>query len=468
MQCASKQQATEEGIDAFVARGLAEGIKAYLQPLLERLDAQLDKRLVDTLLQLVMVIVTFRNRINGLLLSELGGYLAGAKHAPAGTKRISNLLRSRRWQHKLISRFLLDKADERLQELETQGESGLLLWDDSELEKPESEKLEGLGLVCSGKAKRLTKYRMGCYNPAGRAVIVPGIHWSGCVLTRMQGVASLVMMRWWTNRGKFASRMRNQHRAMLRILHRGWARRVIHVFDRGFAGLPWLQELLRRNSRFILRWPKGYNLCDLCSGEVATAGRLMRRYRSQEFREVYDPRKHAYRKLGITYVEVRHPALPEVALFLVVARFRGRGQPCYLLTSEPLSCLEDAWFIMFAYARRWQVELVWRFAKSELAFESPRLWTNEARLKLLLIATLAFMYLIALLHPRHEQLKEWLLRSYCSRTGRRCQRAKVPLYRLRLALSQLWLAFPPRVTWRDPPVIQPLQATAKLIVQNSG
>lgn len=150
----------------------------------------------------------------------IGGYLAGAKHAPAGTKRISNLLRSPRWRHEL-SRFLLSRADERLQELEAQEEVALVLWDDSELEKPESEKLEGLGIVCSGKAKRLKKYRKGCYNPPGKTVIVPGIHWSGCVLTGMQGVASLVMMRWWTNRGKCASRMRNQHRAMLRILQRG-------------------------------------------------------------------------------------------------------------------------------------------------------------------------------------------------------------------------------------------------------
>ena len=69
MQCTSKQPSTE-GIDALVAGGLAQGIKAQLQPLLERLDAQLDRRLVDTFLQLVMVILTFRNRINGLLLSE--------------------------------------------------------------------------------------------------------------------------------------------------------------------------------------------------------------------------------------------------------------------------------------------------------------------------------------------------------------------------------------------------------------
>jgi hypothetical protein len=46
----------------------------------------------------------------GFLLSELGGYLLGLDQAPAGTKRISNLLRSRHWEHKVIDRHLWQLA----------------------------------------------------------------------------------------------------------------------------------------------------------------------------------------------------------------------------------------------------------------------------------------------------------------------------------------------------------------------
>jgi hypothetical protein len=71
----------------------------------------------------------------------------------------------------------------------------------------------------------------------------------------------------------------------------------------------------------------------------------------------------------------------------VVAR-RGQGQePWYLLTSEPLRTVEDAWQIVYAYARRWQIEMSWRYGKSELAMESPRLWDWERRQMLLLLAT---------------------------------------------------------------------------------
>ena len=75
------------------------------------------------------------------------------------------------------------------------------------------------------------------------------------------------------------------------------------------------------------------------------------------------------------------------------------ASPGYLLTSEPIRRAEDAWRVVFAYARRWQVEMAWRYSRSELAMESPRLWFWENRLKLLLMATLAYAFLLSLLEP---------------------------------------------------------------------
>lgn len=74
----------------------------FLYGLLAGLDSCLDRRLVETFLALVLVIVMHRNRPQGLLLSELGGYVKPAWQAPAGTKRISNLLRSRRWSAEMM------------------------------------------------------------------------------------------------------------------------------------------------------------------------------------------------------------------------------------------------------------------------------------------------------------------------------------------------------------------------------
>lgn len=123
---------------------------------------------------------------------------------------------------------------------------------------------------------------------------------------------------------------------------------------------------------------------------------------------------------------------------------RGQGQePWYLLTSEPIHTAEEAWQVVYAYARRWQIERSWRYGKSERAMESPRLWDWERRQKLLLLATLAYAFLLSLLAPDHAPLRHWLLRYWCHRTGKRSRAAATPRYRVRSALSRLWLAYLP-------------------------
>jgi hypothetical protein len=96
-------------------------------------------------------------------LSELGGFLLSPDQAPAGTKRISNLLRCMKWTFEIIARFLWQKADTKRQALLEQEESPYVVWDDSVNEKPESQKAEGLGPARSSKAKRLSRIKPGYY-----------------------------------------------------------------------------------------------------------------------------------------------------------------------------------------------------------------------------------------------------------------------------------------------------------------
>ena len=91
----------------------------------------------------------FRDRVMGLLLSELGGYICGFDHAPAGTKRISNLLRCKKWKSNLIDRFFFERTVLRIEELKQKGKRALMLWDDSRVEKAESWVCEGLCSVWS-------------------------------------------------------------------------------------------------------------------------------------------------------------------------------------------------------------------------------------------------------------------------------------------------------------------------------
>ena len=58
-------------------------LAAFLAPLLAQLDTRVDARLVRTFQRTIDVLIAFRHRNYGLLLSELGGYLLPPEHAPA-------------------------------------------------------------------------------------------------------------------------------------------------------------------------------------------------------------------------------------------------------------------------------------------------------------------------------------------------------------------------------------------------
>ncbi|MDJ1506245.1 hypothetical protein [Xanthocytophaga agilis] len=59
---------------------------------------------------MLQCLIRFRHHRQGLLLIQLGKYLLFSLQEPAGTKRISNLLRNRDWDHQLLEDCLLEKA----------------------------------------------------------------------------------------------------------------------------------------------------------------------------------------------------------------------------------------------------------------------------------------------------------------------------------------------------------------------
>ena len=87
---------------------------------------------------------------------------------------------------------------------------------------------------------------------------------------------------------------------------------MVHVFDRGFAGLPWLSELGGQQLRFILRWPTRYHLAD-DRGE-RPAWHITRGKRSRDHRQIWDASRRQYRKTGIVAVPVRHPQMEDGGL----------------------------------------------------------------------------------------------------------------------------------------------------------
>ena len=406
----------------------------YLESLQKDLDAQIDKRLVRTFFNLFVTIAMFRNRVMGLLLSELGGYITGFEHAPAGTKRISNLLRSNKWKADLIDNFFFERTIQRVEGLKAKGRRALMLWDDSRVEKHESWKSEGLCSVWSSKASRLTRIRPGFFTPPPGRICVPGFQWTGVFLSHLGGVPSLCQMTWWTTRGKFKEDPDNIIWRLLQKIDYHLGRSVTHVLDRGYANEKMLRYLFRFKQDFIIRWKKNHLLNHSQKG-IKKTHLLARSFKGKSERIVRDTVRKNHKRISIAWTKVNHLEYPDNQLYLIIIRDKKNyNGPMYLITSLPVESATQAWEVLFSYIHRWEAEQGFRFLKSEMGLESPRLWFWDNRMKLMAIVTLVYDFLLSLLR-NWKSLIQVFFKRWCHRTGKRYRLASIPLYRLRMAIS---------------------------------
>ncbi len=412
---------------------LLHQVERYTDPVLEALDAQIDKRLVDTFFNLFVTILMFRNRAMGLLLTELGGYICGFDRAPAGTKRISNLLRSKKWSASLIDDYFFQRTVDRIAQLREQGKRALMLWDDSRVEKHESWMAEGLCSVFSSKGQRLTRIRRGFFTPPKGRICVPGFQWTGVFLSHLGGVPSVCQMSWWTTRGKFKEDPDNIIYRLLRKIHQHIGS-VVHVLDRGYANEKMLRYLFHFKQDFIIRWKKNHLLNHHDKGCKKTH-LLARSFRGRKSKIVRDKARDKNKHVTIDWAVVNHPEYPDNQLYLIIVRDKQNyNGPMYIITSLHIENATQAWEVLFSYMHRWEAEQGFRFLKSEMGLECPRLWFWDNRMKLMAIVALVYDFILRTL----RNWKSWIqlfFRNWCHRTGKRYREASIPLYRLRMAIS---------------------------------
>src|SRR5213080_3629349 len=402
----SQEQPTAEEESQFWAQQLAR----YLAPYHERLDAYLDRRVVGNLMATVAAIVQTRTE---LTTSALGSAICGPAHAEAGTQRLQRALHHEGWEAEVIEEVLWQEAEKSRQLMQQQGETPLCIWDSSVLEKPESEKLEGLGAVRSSRVRRLARSRKGLFNqPSRLPVSVRGFEWESLLLLGSSGVPQVVAMKWWSRHKGVPGQQRQQQQILLSQVAQRWGRQVRHVFDRGYGNGPWLWLLWRYRLRFAVRWKKGNKLIDAC-GLERKAWEIARGKRPWgEARLLWDTHCRVYRSTRVLALPVRHPQYQGQVWLVVVRQGKGR-EPWYLLTNEPVETAEQAWDITLSYVRSLQIEESFRFQKTELQIESLRLQDWESRRKMLLLVTLASGFLLWLLSPPLWLARSKLLLHWC-------------------------------------------------------
>src|SRR5438270_1835928 len=221
----------------------AEQLARYLAPYHERLDAYLDRRVVGNLTATVGAIVQTRAEWTT---SELGSAICGPAHAEAGTQRLQYALHHQGWEAEVIEEVLWQEAEQSRKLIEQRGETALCIWDSSVVEKPESEKLEGLGTVRSSRVRRLARSRKGLFNqPSRMPVSVRGFEWESLLLLGSSGVPQVVAMKWWSRHKGVPGQQRQQQHVLLSQVAKRWGRQVRHVFTCGYGNGPLLWLLLR-------------------------------------------------------------------------------------------------------------------------------------------------------------------------------------------------------------------------------
>jgi hypothetical protein len=78
----------------------------------------------------------------------------------------------------------------------------------------------------------------------------------GGILLGNSDIPILTNMKRWTRKGEMGSTQREEEEKILEKLAHLWGKTVIHVFDRGYAGSPWLKRLIAYDIQFVIRWKK--------------------------------------------------------------------------------------------------------------------------------------------------------------------------------------------------------------------
>lgn len=276
--------------------------------------------------------------------------------------------------------------------------------------------------------------RTGYYRPPKERICVPGFKWTGVFLSSLGSSPSVCQMSWWTTRGKYKEDPDNIIWRLLAKISQSSLRGILHIFDRGYANEKMIRYLLRFEQDFLIRWKKNVYLN--YQDQYLRIDRISRKTKPKASRVVRDKQRKKHKRINIGWSTVSHPEHPDKELTLIVIRdskFRGSG-PMYLITSLSITSVSEAFEMLFSYMHRWECEQGFRFFKTELAIESPRLWFWNNRLKLMAIVTLVYDFLLHTLRNNEKWVKV-IFSKFCHRTGERYRNASIPLYRLRMAIS---------------------------------
>jgi hypothetical protein len=250
----------------------------------------------------------------------------------------------------------------------------ILIIDDSDITKPCSSKLEGLGVVRDGSTG---SYGMG-YHTIGVTALTPGKKQPVGVYTRVYSASEK----------DFVSADEETLKA-LRYLSRHFKKSNVRAFDRGYDANIYYKYLIGNEENFIIRAKKNRDVT--YKGERLNILTLASRFKGK-YSLKFKKKNGIDADCKISIVPIRLPCRPEDDLSLVICRGIGK-EPLMLITGMKSDDPRLSVTVTKVYLMRWRIEEFYGFKKQQFDFEDFRVRSLNSIRNLDLLLTIAIGFI---------------------------------------------------------------------------
>ena len=250
----------------------------------------------------------------------------------------------------------------------------ILIFDDSDITKPQSHKMECIGTVRDGSTGKLAEG----YHTLAVAALSPKRKQPIGIYTRVYSASER----------DFVSADEETLKA-LQFVRKYFKKKHIRAFDRGYDANIYYEYLIDHEEKFIIRAKKNRNV--ICRGKTVNILTLANRYKGK-FSLRFKKKNGKIADCKVSIVPITLPTRPKEKLNLVICRGIG-SDPLMLITNLKSDDPSLALTVTKVYLMRWRIEEFYGFKKQQFDFEDFRVRSLNSIRNLDLILTIAIGYI---------------------------------------------------------------------------
>jgi len=265
-------------------------------------------------------------------------------------------------------------------------EETVIIFDDSDVSKPHSKKLEGICRVKDGSTGEITDG----YWTAGVTALT----------SKHKQPIPIYNHIYSTEEKDYVSNNAETIKS-LEFVSKHFPKSNIRTFDRGYDGGFLFEYLIPKNESFIVRMVGNRNC--VYKGKKILINQLIKRFKGQ-FTLKFESKDGKKVKCKISIVPVELPDYPDKKLNLVICHGFGK-EPLMLLTNLESDDKRLCVTITKVYLMRWRIEEYYRFKKQNYGFEKFLVRTLKSIRNLDLFLTVALGHIGVLSEKVDESIE---------------------------------------------------------------